>query len=56
MKGSARGVGAWQLARAAEAVENAAVGARPELAKVVSVLGTCVGEARAAIAELLRAH
>jgi HPt (histidine-containing phosphotransfer) domain-containing protein len=56
MKGSARGIGAWQLARAAEVVENAALGAQPELAKAVTALCACVGEARAAIADLLRAH
>ena len=56
MKGSARGIGAWQLARAAEAVENAALATQPGLAKAVSVLAACVGEARAAIADLLRAH
>jgi HPt (histidine-containing phosphotransfer) domain-containing protein len=56
MKGSARGVGAWQLARAAEAVENAALGPQPGLAKAVSVLSACVIDARAAIADLLRAH
>jgi HPt (histidine-containing phosphotransfer) domain-containing protein len=56
MKGSARGIGAWQLARAAEAVENAALGPQPGLAKTVTALSACVDEARAAIAELLRAH
>lgn len=56
MKGSARGIGAWQLARAAEAVENAALGTQSGLAKAVGVLAACVGEARAAIADLLRAH
>ena len=56
MKGSARGIGAWQLARAAEAVENAALGTQPGLAKAVGVLVACVGEARAAIADLLRSH
>ncbi len=56
MKGSARGIGAWQVARAAEMVENAALGAQPGLAKAVCALGVCVGEARAAIADLLRAH
>jgi HPt (histidine-containing phosphotransfer) domain-containing protein len=50
IKGSARGVGAWPVARAAEAVEAASpAGLEP----AVAVLAAAAGEARAAIAELL---
>ncbi len=56
MKGSARGIGAWQLARAADLVEAAALSARPGLPKAVQALAACVDEAKAAIADLLRAH
>jgi HPt (histidine-containing phosphotransfer) domain-containing protein len=56
MKGSARGIGAWQLARAAGAVELAARSASADLTKAVRELTVCVGEARMAIADLLRAH
>ncbi len=57
LKGSARGIGAWQVAQAAEAVEHAAP--RPDqgaLTGAVERLSTAVDEARAAIAALLRAH
>jgi uncharacterized protein YceH (UPF0502 family) len=55
--GSARGIGAWKVAEAAEAVErcasqNAAVG----LSGAVERLRTAVEEARAAIVEHLRTH
>jgi hypothetical protein len=53
LKGSARGIGAWQVARAAEAVEFA----KPaELAAAVDALGVAIAETSAAIARLLRAH
>ena len=52
LKGSARGVGAWPVARAAEAVEAAAPA---ELAPAVAALAEAAGEARAAIAEILHA-
>jgi hypothetical protein len=55
LKGTARGIGAWQVARAAEAVELAA-GNEAKLATAVRRLGASVAEAKAAIAELLRAH
>src|SRR5436305_14435246 len=47
LKGSARGVGAWPMARAAEAVEAALPA---ELATAVAALATVAGETRAAIA------
>jgi HPt (histidine-containing phosphotransfer) domain-containing protein len=56
LKGSARGIGAWQVARAAEAVEKTARTLQPGLPKAVDILAARVGEARAAIVELLRAN
>ena len=56
LKGSARGIGAWQVARAADIVEAAATAAQPDLPKAVSALAACIGEVRLAIADLLRAH
>ena len=55
LKGSARGIGAWRVANAAEAVELAA-GNEAKLENAVRVLGASVNEAKAAIADLLRAH
>jgi Hpt domain len=52
LKGSARGVGAWPMARAAEAVEAARAG---ELAPAVEALTVAASETRAAIADILRA-
>jgi len=52
LKGSASGVGAWPMARAAEAVEAAGPG---DLALAVAALTVAASEARAAIAEILRA-
>jgi hypothetical protein len=51
IKGSARGVGAWPVARAAEAVESAPVG---DLEPAVAALAAAAAEARVAIADLLR--
>jgi hypothetical protein len=53
LKGSACGIGAWRVARAAEAVELAGPG---ELAAAVDALGAAIAETSAAIAQLLRAH
>jgi HPt (histidine-containing phosphotransfer) domain-containing protein len=51
LKGSARGIGAWGVARAAEALERAA----PEQQSgSIRALGSAIEQARAAIAELLR--
>jgi len=55
LKGSSSGIGAWKVARAAAAVEFAAA-RNGDVAAAISKLGTAVGEARAMIAELLRAH
>ncbi len=54
LKGSARGIGAWSVAAAAEAVEGAADGTGPEsLAEALDRLASTIGEARMAIARLL---
>jgi HPt (histidine-containing phosphotransfer) domain-containing protein len=50
LKGSARGVGAWPVARAAEAVEAAPP---TDLAPAVAALAAAASDARAAIAEIL---
>ncbi|HEY4919009.1 MAG TPA: Hpt domain-containing protein [Xanthobacteraceae bacterium] len=52
LKGSARGVGAWPMARAAEAVEAAPAA---ELARAVAALAAAASEAHAAIADILGA-
>jgi HPt (histidine-containing phosphotransfer) domain-containing protein len=52
LKGSARGVGAWPMARAAEAVEAAPP---DEQARAVAALVAAAGKARAAIADILGA-
>ena len=54
LKGSARGVGAWRVAAAAEAAELAANG--PTRAAATAALSAAVEEANAIIGELLRAH
>jgi HPt (histidine-containing phosphotransfer) domain-containing protein len=57
LKGSARGVGAWAVARAAEAVESAAgMHDEAELKAAVERLGGAADETGAAIAQLLRAR
>ena len=50
LKGSARGVGAGPMARAAEAVEAASA---TELAQALAALATAAAETRAAIADIL---
>jgi hypothetical protein len=52
LKGSARGVGAWPMARAAEAVEAASAA---ELALAVAALAAAARAAHAAIADVLGA-
>ena len=54
MKGSARGIGAWRVARAAEAVELAE--GSPEAGNALERLAAAADEARAVIADLLKAH
>jgi HPt (histidine-containing phosphotransfer) domain-containing protein len=56
IKGSARGIGAWRIARDAETVEMAAACAgAAELSVAMARLVASVNEARAAIAHRLRA-
>jgi HPt (histidine-containing phosphotransfer) domain-containing protein len=57
LKGSARGVGAWRVAGAAEAVEQAAsTGEADDLDAAIGRLAVAAEEARAVITELLRAN
>ena len=56
IKGSARGIGAWQVALAADAVEVAALSARSDLARTIRALAVSVSDVKAEIADLLRAH
>jgi HPt (histidine-containing phosphotransfer) domain-containing protein len=53
LKGSALGIGAWRVARAAEAAERAGA---VQLAGALDALRRAVDEAKAAISGLLRAH
>ena len=55
IKGSARGIGAWRVAEAAEVVERAATDPAG-LPDAVARLAAAIGEARAAIAETLAAR
>jgi HPt (histidine-containing phosphotransfer) domain-containing protein len=56
LKGSSRGIGAWHVANAAQAVELAASSDTAELTAAIDRLGLSVDEARRVIADLLRAH
>jgi len=57
LKGSSSGIGAFKVARAADAVESAATrNAEADVTAAISRLGTAISEARAMIAELLRAY
>jgi HPt (histidine-containing phosphotransfer) domain-containing protein len=57
LTGSARGIGAWQVARAAQAVEIAAEAvSEAELKAAVERLDAAAEATRTLIAELLRAH
>ena len=53
LKGSARGIGAWRVARAAEALELAGSGGKDAVAEALDRLAAASDEARAVIAELL---
>jgi hypothetical protein len=55
LSGSARGIGAWGVARAADASERAAGGSPVERDLAIEDLTAAVAEARTAIAELLKA-
>jgi HPt (histidine-containing phosphotransfer) domain-containing protein len=54
LKGSAAGIGAGQVARAAEATEQAAAHAPGDLSATIDRLAAAVDAARLLIAELLR--
>ena len=56
LKGSARGIGAWRVASAAEAVELAAAGPASEYKSTLGTIRAAVDEAKAAIAEMLRSN
>jgi HPt (histidine-containing phosphotransfer) domain-containing protein len=56
LKGSARAIGAGSVARAAETVELMGTVNEADLAHALATLGAAIEEARAYIAELLRAH
>jgi hypothetical protein len=53
LMGSARGIGAWSVAKAAEQVEEAAF-SDGEIAPALAVLTAALAEARLVIADLLR--
>jgi HPt (histidine-containing phosphotransfer) domain-containing protein len=53
LKGSARGIGAWRVARAAEALELAASAGSAAIAEALDQLGAAADEARTVIRELL---
>ena len=55
LKGSARGIGAWRVARAAELLELTGASGNPT-ADALDGLAAASDEARAVIAELLRAN
>lgn len=56
LKGSARGIGAWDTAAAAERVELAAPAGGPELDAALTGLAAAIDQATLVIAEILRAH
>jgi HPt (histidine-containing phosphotransfer) domain-containing protein len=56
LKGSASGIGAGNVAQAAEAAELAAERSPAEIGAALTGLANAVDETRALIAELLRAH
>jgi HPt (histidine-containing phosphotransfer) domain-containing protein len=55
LKGSASGIGAWPVARAAEAVEQASIRDAAACEIAVRQLGVVVDQARVTIIEMLRA-
>ncbi len=56
LKGSARSIGAWRVASAAEAVELAAGGQAAAFNSAVTTLSAAVDESKTAIVELLRSN
>jgi hypothetical protein len=56
LNGSARGIGAWKVSQAAEALERAATGPAPDISgDAIGRLSAAVAEAHMAISELLHA-
>lgn len=55
LKGSARGIGAWRVARAAETVEAMGIAGTRGLSEELDRLAAAANEARAVIAELMSA-
>ena len=56
LKGSARGIGAWRVAHAAEALELAAPGPTAEFRRALAALGAAIDDTKIAITDLLRAN
>jgi HPt (histidine-containing phosphotransfer) domain-containing protein len=56
LKGSARGIGAWRVATAAETVELAATGPMVEYKAALGTIKSAVDEAKTAIVEMLRSN
>jgi HPt (histidine-containing phosphotransfer) domain-containing protein len=56
LKGSARGIGAWEVADAAEKVELATSAAEAEIRAAVDRVCSAIDEVTVVIAELLRKH
>ena len=56
LKGSATGIGAWRVARAAEALEIAVSAGGTSIALCLERLAAATTEARAVIADLLKAN
>ena len=56
LKGSARGIGAWRVASAAEAVELAVARPAAEFKATLGAIKIAVDEAKAAIADMLRSN
>lgn len=56
LKGSARGIGAWTVAKAAAALEAQATAGDGDLCKAVSALDAALADVRTAIRDLQRGH
>ena len=56
LKGSARGIGAWRVAHAAETVELATPAGESDVRVALADLSAAIDEVHGVIAELLRAH
>ena len=53
LKGSARGIGAWQVARAAEAIERSVAAGATDLAQAIDGLAAAARDVRGVIADLI---